>query len=87
MENFLKMVKQASTFNREVTVCMIYRLKVHIVICNLDKNVSNSKIHILPIYEQTDLKTAIVCMVKIVECGCLSSKHGIPYIDGMEKVI
>ena len=37
--------------------------KVHIVSYNLDqKNVSKSKIHILPNYEQTNLKTAIVIL-------------------------
>ena len=36
-------------------------MKVHIVSYNLDqKKFSKSKIHILPNYEQTDLKTAIV---------------------------
>ena len=40
---------------------MICHKKVHIVSYNLDqKKFSKSKIHILPIYEQTDLKTAIV---------------------------
>ena len=42
-------------------VCMICRMKVHIVSYNLDqKKFSKSKIHTLPNYEQTDLKTAIV---------------------------
>ena len=42
-------------------VCMICHMKVHIVSYNLDqKKISKSKIHILPNYEQTDLKTAIV---------------------------
>ena len=42
-------------------VCMICHMKVHIVSYNLDqKNFSKSKIHTLPNYEQTDLKTAIV---------------------------
>ena len=42
-------------------VCMIYHMKVHIVSYNLDqKKFSKSKIHILPNYEQTNLKTAIV---------------------------
>ena len=45
-------------------VCMICHMKVHIVSYNLDqKKISKSKIHTLPNYEQTDLKTAIV------ECG------------------
>ena len=36
-------------------------MKVHIVSYNLDqKKFSKSKIHILPNYEQTNLKTAIV---------------------------
>ena len=36
-------------------------MKVHIVSYNLDqKKYSKSKIHILPNYEQTNLKTAIV---------------------------
>ena len=40
-----------------VCTCM----KVHIVSNNLDQNkFSKSKIHILPNYEQTDIKTAIV---------------------------
>ena len=42
-------------------VCMICHMKVHIVSYNLDqKKISKSKIHILPNYEQTDFKTAIV---------------------------
>ena len=42
-------------------VCMICHMKVHIVSYNLDqKKNSKSKIHTLPNYEQTDLKTAIV---------------------------
>ena len=42
-------------------VCMICHMKVHIVSYNLDHIfVSKSKIHYLPIYEQTDLKTAKV---------------------------
>ena len=40
---------------------MICHMKVHIVSYNLDpKKISKSKIHILPNYEQTNLKTAIV---------------------------
>jgi hypothetical protein len=40
---------------------MICHMKVHILSYNLDqKEISKSKIHILPNYEQTDLKTAIV---------------------------
>ena len=39
----------------------INNIKVHIVSSSLDqKIISKSKIHILPNYEQTDLKTAIV---------------------------
>ena len=42
--------------------CMIYHMKVHIVSYNLgQKKISKSRIHILPNYEQTDSKTAIVC--------------------------
>ena len=42
-------------------LCMICRMKVHIVSYNLDpKKLSKSKIHTLPNYEQTGLKTAIV---------------------------
>ena len=42
-------------------VGMICHMKVHIVSYNLDqKKFSKSKIHTLPNYEQTDLKTAIV---------------------------
>ena len=42
-------------------VCMICHMKVHIVSYNLDqKKISKSKIHILPIYEQMNPKTAIV---------------------------
>ena len=42
-------------------VCMICNMKVHKVSYNSDQNeISKSKIHILPIYEQTDFKTAIV---------------------------
>ena len=40
---------------------MICHMKVHMVSYNFDqKFFSKSKIHILPNYEQTDLKTAIV---------------------------
>ena len=40
--------------------CMICHMKVHIVSYNLDqKKISKSKIHILPVSEQTDLKTAM----------------------------
>ena len=46
--------------------CMICHMKVHIVSYNLDqKKISKSKIHILPNYEQTDLKTAIVMWSKV----------------------
>ena len=42
-------------------VCIIYHMKVHMVSYDFDqKKISKSKIHILPIYQQTDLKTAIV---------------------------
>ena len=41
--------------------CMIYHKTVHIVSYDLvPKKVSKSKIHILPIYEQMNPKTAIV---------------------------
>ena len=41
-------------------VCMICHMKVHIVSYNLDqKKKSKSKIHNLPNYEQTDLKTEV----------------------------
>ena len=41
--------------------CMICHMKVYIVSYNLDQIFfSKSKIHIMPNYEQTDLKTAIV---------------------------
>lgn len=41
--------------------CMIYHMKVHIVSYNLGQIFfSKSKIHVLPIYEQTDSNTAIV---------------------------
>ena len=41
--------------------CMIYNMKVHMVSYNFSqKKVSRSEIHILPIFEQTDPKTAIV---------------------------
>ena len=45
---------------------MICHMKVHIVSYNLDqKKISKSKIHILPNYEQMNLKTAIVkCHLK-----------------------
>ena len=40
---------------------MIYHMKIHIASYKLGlKKISKSKIHILPNYEQTDLKTAIV---------------------------
>ena len=42
-------------------VCMICHMKVHIFSYNLDQIFfSKSNIHILPNYEQMDLKTAIV---------------------------
>ena len=42
-------------------VCMVCDMKVHIYSYNLDqKKFPKSKIHTLPNYEQTDLKTAIV---------------------------
>jgi hypothetical protein len=41
-------------------VCIIYNMKVHMVNYDFGQKNSKSKIHILPIYEQTDLKTAIV---------------------------
>ena len=42
-------------------VCMMCNMKVHIVSYNLDQNeISKSKIHILPIYGQTDSQAAIV---------------------------
>ena len=41
--------------------CIIYHMKVHVVSYNLgQKKISKSRIHILPNYEQTDSKTAIV---------------------------
>ena len=40
-------------------VCMVYHMKVNIVSYNLDQ-IFFYKIHTLPNYEQTDLKTAIV---------------------------
>ena len=41
--------------------CMIYHMKVHIVNYDLGpQKISKSKIHILPIYEQMNPKTAIV---------------------------
>ena len=40
--------------------CMIYHMKVHTVSYNLGQKMSKSRIHILPNYEQTDSKTAIV---------------------------
>ena len=44
---------------------MICHMKVHIVSYTLDRLFfSKSKIHILPNYEQTDLKTAIVSFYK-----------------------
>jgi len=43
---------------------MIYHMKVHIFSYNLGWNFfSKSRIHILPNYEQTDSKTAIVYLV------------------------
>ena len=48
-------------------VCMICHMKVHIVSYNLDQiKFSKSKIHTLPNYEQTDLKTAIVMVVQTI---------------------
>ena len=42
-------------------VCIIYHMKVHMVSYDFgQKEFSKSKIHILHIYEQMDLKTAIV---------------------------
>ena len=43
--------------------CMIYHMKVHTVSYNLGQKKSKSRIHILPNYEQTDSKTAIVILV------------------------
>ena len=44
---------------------MICHMKVHIVSYNFGpKKISKSKIHILPNYEQTDLKTAIVILLE-----------------------
>ena len=41
--------------------CIIYHMKVHIFSYNLGQRFfSKSRIHILPNYEQTDSKTAIV---------------------------
>ena len=41
--------------------CMMYHMKVHIFSYNLGpKKISKSRIYILPNYEQTDSKTAIV---------------------------
>ena len=49
-------------------VCMICHMKVHIVSYNLDeKKKLESKIHTLPNYEQTDLKTAIVAMLEFFD--------------------
>ena len=45
-------------------VCIIYHMKVHMVCYDFGKKMSKSKIHILPIYEQKDLKTAIVATVR-----------------------
>ena len=47
--------------------CMICHMKVCIVSYNLDqKKNSKSKIHILPNYEQADLKTAIVAVINVL---------------------
>ena len=43
---------------------MIYHMKVHMVSYNFSQKKSKSKIHILPNYEQMDLKTAIVREVR-----------------------
>ena len=57
--------------------CM-YDMKVHIVSYNLDqKNFSKSKIHILPNYEQTDLKTAIVAKVGYLIISVTSEKSSL----------
>ena len=49
-------------------VCMICHIKAHIVSYNLDqKKFSKSKIHTLPDYEQTVLKTAIVIRKELSE--------------------
>ena len=54
-------------------VCMICHIKVHIVSYNLDqKKNSKSKIHTLPNYEQTDLKTAIVLSQEHIESKILA---------------
>ena len=48
--------------------CMMYHMKVHIFSYNLGpKNFSKSRICILPNYEQTDSKTAIV-KAKLMSC-------------------
>ena len=45
--------------------CMMYHMKVHIFSYNLgQKKISKSRICILPNYEQTDSKTAIVYEAK-----------------------
>ena len=57
-------------------VCMICHMKVHIVSYNLDqKKISKSKIHTLPKYEQTDLKTAIVALYYIIFLDNASEDH------------
>ena len=51
--------------------CMIYHMKVHIVSYNLgQKKLSKSRIHILPNYEQTDSKTAIVILPAPPDSKC-----------------
>ena len=46
--------------------CMICHMKVLIVSCNLGQHFfSKSKIHILPIYGQTDSKAAIVMRTEV----------------------
>jgi hypothetical protein len=57
-------------------VCMICHIKVHLVSYNLDqKKNSKSKIHTLPNYEQTDLKTAIVAAPAMCSITGAESRH------------
>ena len=54
----------------DLNECMIYHMKVHIFSYNLGpKNFSKSRICILPNYEQTDSKTAIVVCRNSIDCN------------------
>ena len=63
--------------------CMMYHMKVHIFSYNLGpKKSPKSRMCILPNYEQTDSKTAIVIVWKIAHSGFGRSFNPISTIEG-----